>query len=505
MLSVREQFESVLYPEYIHPLSQPAHLAAVARILGHRAPDPTRARVLDLGCARGANLLALAARFPESRCLGLDFSQPQISDGQGLIEAAGLTNAALRTQDLTTWDPAGAEFDYILAYGVFSWVEDPVKERVLALCRQCLAPTGIACISYLTYPGCKQSEALRDLVRLRCDALDTFQEKVVAAHGILDFLAQAYESARSSPHAASWLDHVRQMRAKDPVFLFHDDLGRERDPCYLLQFVDRASSHGLQYLGDSTFGTMLIENLAGDAGKRLAGMGLSRIEAEQFLDFAICRTFRVSLLVRQEAILPPELDADGVRELCLGTSLRPDAKGAGEPAEAVFRTPLGSPITVRGLPLVAFLRGLTERGRGVFPFQEALARAQMAAGRSFDDRELTRLCADLVVLFGRGQLEFSAAPIRVLAAMPERPQLSRFNRALAEHRGLAVSPAHEPLSLNASDQALCAMLDGTRTLTEIQSWMGSQPGAGALQATLGRLFQAGCLESGREPNWVAPG
>jgi len=76
--------------------TQPAHLGALAALHGLQAPVAEQARVLELGCASGGNLIPLAARFPGARFLGLDLSQRQINDGQRRIAALGLDNIVLR-------------------------------------------------------------------------------------------------------------------------------------------------------------------------------------------------------------------------------------------------------------------------------------------------------------------------------------------------------------------------------------------------------------------------
>jgi methylase of polypeptide subunit release factors len=52
----------------------PGRLAAQALWDDLAAPDAARARVLEIGCASGANLLALAAALPHACLPGVDLS-----------------------------------------------------------------------------------------------------------------------------------------------------------------------------------------------------------------------------------------------------------------------------------------------------------------------------------------------------------------------------------------------------------------------------------------------
>ena len=43
----------------------------MAALHGLEAPDPSRSRVLEIGCAIGANLLPMAERLPGARLVGV--------------------------------------------------------------------------------------------------------------------------------------------------------------------------------------------------------------------------------------------------------------------------------------------------------------------------------------------------------------------------------------------------------------------------------------------------
>ncbi len=62
---------------YIHcsfPEVHPRRLQTVAAMYGVQSPPIQRARVLELGCAGGWNLLPLSHQFPEARFVGIDLS-----------------------------------------------------------------------------------------------------------------------------------------------------------------------------------------------------------------------------------------------------------------------------------------------------------------------------------------------------------------------------------------------------------------------------------------------
>lgn len=45
------------------------------------APPVEKARFLELDCSVGANIIPVAAHYPNAQCLGLDFSETEIAIG----------------------------------------------------------------------------------------------------------------------------------------------------------------------------------------------------------------------------------------------------------------------------------------------------------------------------------------------------------------------------------------------------------------------------------------
>src|SRR5690606_35431991 len=128
-------YDETPYPSSAFPQTHPDKLCAMARLFGLEAQDPTTARVLELGCADGANLLPMAQHAPGARFLGLDASIKQVEGARAAITAAGLANVEVRHQDILEFPADEGKFDYIIVHGIFSWVPDPVRDKILAICR----------------------------------------------------------------------------------------------------------------------------------------------------------------------------------------------------------------------------------------------------------------------------------------------------------------------------------------------------------------------------------
>ena len=110
--------------------SSPAHLRAAAYLYGIDTPPVANARVLELGCAAGGNLLPFACMYPNATAVGVDLSEVQVNQGKELIERMGLTNLQLHAMSITDITPEFGIFDYIIVHGVFSWVPPEVRDAI---------------------------------------------------------------------------------------------------------------------------------------------------------------------------------------------------------------------------------------------------------------------------------------------------------------------------------------------------------------------------------------
>ena len=80
----------------------------------------------------------------------------------------GLTNVTLLEKDIMDIDDDFGTFDYILVHGIWSWVPDIVKDKILSICNRNLSDRGIAYVSYNTYPGL---ETIRAKCAILCSIL----------------------------------------------------------------------------------------------------------------------------------------------------------------------------------------------------------------------------------------------------------------------------------------------------------------------------------------------
>lgn len=464
---VRERYAEVSYPGGAFAQTHPARHAAIARLFGVPAVDIHTARVLEIGCAQGYNLLPLAAQLPEARFVGIDFSDQELARGRDLADAAGLANIEFVCADLRTFAPPSGSFDFVIAHGVLSWVPDDAKAALFALCARALAPAGVAYLSYNTYPGWKQREALRELMLMQLGSLDAPPARLDTARRSLAALEKIL-AGRLESHAALTREIIAGMQQKIAGHFYHDDLDGVNDPCYFLQFTAWAAEHGLAYLAEAEWETMFAELLPPAARAALEEFAHDRLRLEQHLDFLRNRTFRCSLLTHASQPLLAHPAPAALRNCSFGSALRPPVGvpplAAGVPVRFGADTPRSfetKDAIVKGVFIVlgsawprrvAFAELLASTHR-------LLAQARVAPPADFEHQVLARL----LDACGRKLVDFIADISPACAATPPpSPRVSPLTRLMAAQGLPVVNPWHETVLLDPAARALVSSLDGAR-------------------------------------------
>ncbi len=462
-------YDKVPYPSYSFVQSHPDHLATLATLLGMDPPPVDRSRVLELGCASGGNLIPMAYGLPGSEFVGIDLSARQVAEGQAMIAELGLTNVSLRQLDILDVGPSLGQFDYIIAHGVYSWVPPEVRDKLLAICRQQLAPTGVAYISYNIYPGWHMLRSIRDVMLYHTRRSTDPAQQVVEARRFLEFLGRSIP-AEYGPFAAlfqSWINFVQEnLLAREDAFLLHDELSTFNEPVYFHQFAAHAAAHGLRYLADAQFQSMLVTNLATDVAETLRQAAQSTVELEQYIDFLYNRAFRQSLLCQQEVSLTARVDPARLTRFYAASPAQPESSEPDLKTISVekFRAADGAVLTTDHPVTKAAMRHLMTVWPQAVPFDELLARARRqvdGAGSSLDQDELL-LGANLLKAFGYSDnlVELHVRPPRLVTEVSRCPLASPIARLQARQSRRVTNLRHERLSLNESARQLLLHLDG---------------------------------------------
>lgn len=290
------------YKSMPFPYTTPATLEAYAALVGVSAPNPKTARVLELGATYGGNIISQALFNPDATFVGIELSQEQVEKGNEVIANAGLTNVSLIQSDIASIGSEIGTFDYIIAHGVYSWVDDGVKDALLRLIDEHLAEDGIAYISYNTYPGWHTMEEVRQLMMFSNRDKAQFNHKEKVLHGktigsIVGSQILKYDNLKE--RNSKFLGALRSVMQKDEYYVGHDHLEPNNDPVYFYQFNDHLEAHKLAYLCDADLTLSMVRSFDADIADTLDKLALNdHVAQEQYLDFMLDTTFRKSIICK---------------------------------------------------------------------------------------------------------------------------------------------------------------------------------------------------------------
>ena len=290
------------YKSMPFPYTTPATLEAYAALVGVSAPNPKTARVLELGATYGGNIISQALFNPDATFVGIELSQEQVEKGNEVIANAGLTNVSLIQSDIASIGSEIGTFDYIIAHGVYSWVDDGVKDALLRLIDEHLAEDGIAYISYNTYPGWHTMDEVRQLMMFsnRDKAQFNHTEKVLHGKTIGSIVgSQILKYDNLKERNSKFLGALRSVMQKDEYYVGHDHLEPNNDPVYFYQFNDHLGAHNLAYLCDADLTLSMVRSFDADIADTLDKLALNdHVAQEQYLDFMLDTTFRKSIICK---------------------------------------------------------------------------------------------------------------------------------------------------------------------------------------------------------------
>jgi len=487
----QDPYDEIPYESQPFPFAQPTRLAGVARLLGLQTPEIRTARVLELGCGLGVHLLPLAVRYPEGRFVGIDYSQVQIDAAlhfrdEVARDAAGgerIDNVDLRRMSIADIGPSLGTFDYIICHGVYSWVDDAIRAAILRVCRENLAPDGVAMISYNVFPGWHQARAIADMMRFHTANVAAPRAKAGEARTLLQFLIDAAGERR--PNWRDVLKYEQELISKNAdSYLLHDHLGSHNQPFYFHEVAARARDAGLAFVGEMSPDVVHFDQLPPHVAATLGAISDVGMH-EQYLDFITNRRFRITLFCHAGRTPRREVDVARIFEFHVESDFPPaDLPAAPSDAPASFVARNGTTVTTTDRHAAAVMTVLSGLGRRVASADAIAAEAAALVGGTDPAEALVRTRAELtalgIPLALRRALVLHAAPVvyaRAVAKYPRAFLPSRTSARLGQTRVWTLT--HTLVTLAPGDCALLALCDGTR---DVAALAAAQPGANARTA-----------------------
>lgn len=234
--------------------SSPERLALASLLHGGpRLPLDAGYRVLELGCADGANLLPMAWYRRHARFVGVDGAGTRIAIARAHAAALGLGNLEYLH---ASFDDADArlegQFDVILAHGVLSWIAPRTRDALLGLCARRLRPGGLFYVNYNARPGWNVRGLVRRFVLDQTAEIRGLRARAEAARDVCRRLVDAM-GGEEHAYRRLMIDELCLVRDGEPSYVAHEYLAPENHAFWRSEILALLAEHGLAHVADADF------------------------------------------------------------------------------------------------------------------------------------------------------------------------------------------------------------------------------------------------------------
>lgn len=466
--SASNEYDQVLYEGFPFPQSHPDRLASIAKLLGMTPAPIAHCRVLELGCGEGENLVPMAYTLPQSTFIGIDQCESGLARGREAISRLRLDNIRLDAMDVRHLAPEVGTFDYIIAHGLYTWVPPDVQESILSICKNNLAPNGVAYVSYCCYPGGKIREMMREMMLFHAARAADPSQQIQHALALGNMIAKASDSDDS--YRRIMREDVEMLSMRNGSVLFHDELSPHLTHLYFHEFVARAKKQGLQFLGEADYFEMQYRTWPSEIAASLKELASQDVLLkEQYLDFLKCRRFRQTLLCHRDVSLQRDPSPEKITELYLSsnvTSKEPQPEVAPGTVSEFRGRKGGALATDHPLAKMALIV-LSRHWPQALSFRELLveARTRLQVTPLDDgiDEDALILAEIMLRAYEANLIELHTRSLPCVTSVSERPRVSALARWQLQTRASATTLRHVTMEIDdALGRHLVELLDGTR-------------------------------------------
>ena len=252
----------------------------------------------DLGCGQGVTAAILAATHPTGAFHGIDAMPAHVDHARRLAAEAAIPNVWFHAIDFAAaLDLELPQFDYIVAHGVYTWIDPESQAALRRFIDRRLKPGGLVYLGYNAMPGWARDLPFQRLVR---ELGLTFPGDNAARFAAAAEITRSLAEARVPALAASFTVREMAQRPEDyaPAYLVHEFMPAAWRPLYVTEVRAAMATIGLTPAGSAT----LSENLDWmvldeEARKTLAT--INGLDARELVrDFYLDQRFRCDVFSR---------------------------------------------------------------------------------------------------------------------------------------------------------------------------------------------------------------
>lgn len=475
-ISIKDNtYDEVPYHSYPYAQSQPENLYTIGRLFGMTPPDVRKARVLELGCAEGGNLMPHALRYPDATFVGVDLSRVQVEAGQNHIKALNLKNIELKHCSIMDVDSSFGEFDYIICHGVISWVPEEVREKIFEISSKNLSKNGIAYISYNTLPGWNMVRTIRDMMLYHSQNFTSPQDKITQSRLLLQFMNESLQDQKT-PYAEMLRSETQLLQNQSDHYLRHDHLEEDNKQYYFHEFIERAQSYKLQYLSDCSLASMYLGNMPKNVIEKLQVIN-DIVRTEQYMDYIVNRRFRSTLLCHSDVKLNRALTNEDAKKFSMTLNVTPEKKidevnltDNAEQLKFFFNNSKDNSIGAASAGLKAILYTFAENLSNPLKFDDLVKKAssklKSANAKEEIEKDLINNAMNLVI---KGYIQIASESGNKDTVNLNKPKVSELiiYQASKTSNNWVTNQLHVPVAINVFDKFAIPYMDGKRNKKQI--------------------------------------
>jgi len=491
--TLSSEYDLIPYNTQAQRLNYLERLTVIARLQGVQAKECAESRVLEIGCGNGNNLIPMAYAYPRATFIGIDKAEKPINEGEEKISKLKLKNIALRSLDILQIEKNLGFFDYIICHGIFSWVPEDVRNKILFLYANHLSPTGVGYISYNTYPGWHIRGMARDILKFGSRTASTLEDskKPLAA-------LEALLKTHPNYPIPDLLPEIQTALHQPDWYIKHDYLSDTNQPFYFFEFSDLITQQGLQYLGDAEVPKMFPQEMPADSRKLLVKITNNAIDKNQYMDFYRNTMFRRSLICHQDHQLNTQPENWSIKDFLISSQLTCKA----DPSEITNSNPLrfshhnGGAIGIADSALKIAFQELSAIWPQTLKLEELLKITQnkiTSLGLSLNT-DSAKLETVLIRAYLGDLIHLQVCEGAYNSKVEKKPRLSKLARYEATQGAQVTTFQHEVVTLSENEKILASLLDGSRTVQDLcVDWANNHQDAKKVIEAILESFKNNCL------------
>lgn len=293
----------VAYVPGFYPQMSPVAMRYVAALNGVVPPSTVDGfRFLELGCGLGRCFTTLAAANPRGEFVGVDLNPDHTAAAARDIAAGELANARVITADFGHLPTDLGSFDFLALHGVYSWVAPSVREELLAIARERLAPGGLLLVSYNAMPGWAHLQPIRGILRQYAALRQgDSEQRVRDAVAYLVFMREKQAKYfEDNPRAAAYVDALLQ---QDPRYLVHEYMNEHWTSFYFAEVAGAFGHEGLSFVGSLPVFTNFWDLCVRPEFQELFRTTTNRLVTEAHKDFCANTAFRWDIYAKSPRLM----------------------------------------------------------------------------------------------------------------------------------------------------------------------------------------------------------